>query len=166
MGVQFWSSDLGSSPILHILPPRLLSSEGVNYVIAKGGPPIIIQRPLRARSRHLPPLALFMVHPSRRPISHHESTLHSFTAFDFERWQRLRDFSQRLCFARAKFATHETCPAANELHLKPTKATATPHCRRFQCRNVARSVCPPVRIRILSFTFNFGPMLSSPSVLS
>ena len=77
--------------------------------------------PLRARWRHLPPLALFIVRCARdAAISHHESTLCS--ALDFERLRRMDggkagDFkSVWLCFA--KFATHETCPSANELHLK------------------------------------------------
>ena len=106
-------------------------------------------RPLRPRSRHLPPpLALFMVHceicghggdPS---ISHHESTP-----------QRLRDFQRRvarLCFA--KFATHETCPTANELHLKQAHQSERA-ARSLRCRN---RLCPS------ESEFFLSPLISVP----
>ena len=140
MGVQARRNvpDLALSlpPILSFFPPHFLRVS-ITFAMHRAD---FSARPLRARSRHLPPLALFMVHCKIcDPSIHLPSRVHAAEIARFP--------ARRVGFVSPNLRLMKRVPALTNFTLsKPTKANTDVETASLRCPSV----------RILSFTFNFG----------
>ena len=138
---------LPSAAILSSFPPPF-PRVSITFALHRGA-----ARPLRARSRHLPPLACSVYGPLRdlqpRRRSIHPSPITSPRRRDcaISSGRRVVGFVSRNLRLMKRVP-----PLTNFTLSKPTKANVP--------RSLAAMSKPPplsIRIRILSFTFNFGP---------
>ena len=109
-------------------------------------------RPLRARSRHLPPLALSVYGPLR-DLQPRRRSIHPSPITSPRRRDCAISSGGSLGFVSRNLRLMKRVPPLTNFTLsKPTKANVP--------RSLAAMSKPPplsIRIRILSFTFNFGP---------